>query len=78
MDFPENYDKEIEEYRKKIEEENLEREQRIERATRQTRSWELMREIKEFIKIHSKQWDQNEVSRSREKESKEAEDRKEK
>ena len=78
MDCPENYDKEIEEYRKKIEEENLEREQRIERATRQTRSWELMREIKEFIKIHSKQWDQNEVSRSREKESKEAEDRKEK
>ena len=65
-------------YRKKIEKENLEREQRIERATIQTRSWELMIEIKEFIKIHSKQWDQNEVSRSREKESKEAEDRKEK
>ena len=51
---PGNYNKDIAEHNEKIKTDNLEREKRIEKTTTQEKSWELIREIREFIRMHSK------------------------
>ena len=51
-----DWDKEIKEYRRKLDEEEKEKENRIARANKSRTSWEIIRACREIVKENSKTW----------------------
>ena len=64
IEDPGNYDDEILRYKENLKIEADKREKRIEKASGAEKSWEMMRELKQMIKKHSRQWKENEELRN--------------